>query len=166
MPRATKSREGAPSWWDTDEWRTPDDLFEKIAWQFGPFDLDAAATKENAKAPTFYTKKDNGLEQLWFGNVWINPPYSAPGPWCKVAAHYTYIENKTDHGGSVVMLLPAAVDTEWFHMWVVPFAAWAPLRGRISFLDWNGKPKSGNRAGNVLAVYPGQGLLDVSFLEK
>lgn len=154
MPRAPRTRDDAPAWWTTDEWETPPELFAQIAAVYGPFDLDAAASATNAKAPRFYTKDDDGLRQPWFGNVWINPPYSNPAPWCQKAAEVT-----RDGDVLVVMLLPAAVDTEWFHQWVVPFAAWKPLRGRPAFLDWNREPRSGAKGGNVVAVYPGQGLL-------
>ncbi|GAG07374.1 unnamed protein product, partial [marine sediment metagenome] len=29
-----------------------------------------------------YTIGQNGLVQPWFGSVWLNPPYSAPGEFC------------------------------------------------------------------------------------
>lgn len=147
--------ESRPSWWTSDEWMTPPALFDSIAAIYGPFDLDAAARRENAKAPRFYTKADDGLRSPWFGRVWINPPYSDPKPWCQRAV-------EAAHGGEadlVVMLLPAAVDTIWFHDWVIPYAAWKPLRGRPRFLGWMGTPIGSPKAGNVLAVYPGQGLL-------
>lgn len=54
--------------------------------RFGyPFDLDVAASPENAKAPTFYTIEDDGLTQQWRGLVWCNPPYSDCGAWVRKA---------------------------------------------------------------------------------
>lgn len=35
----------------TDEWPTPQWLVDQLAAEFGPFDLDPAATPGNAKAP-------------------------------------------------------------------------------------------------------------------
>ena len=44
----------------TDDWYTPEDFFKKIEEEYGPFDLDPCASAENAKAPRFYTKDDDG----------------------------------------------------------------------------------------------------------
>lgn len=69
------------------EWATPDGFFQGVAARFGPFDLDAAATAENAKAPTFYSVEDNGLRQPWRGRVWCNPPYLKDERACKEPCH-------------------------------------------------------------------------------
>lgn len=145
-----------PDWWTSDEWRTPQALFDEIAAVYGPFDVDVAARADNAKAPVYYTKEDNGLVSPWFGRVWVNPPYSKPGPWCERAVVECVIRGNCD---LVVMLLPAAIDTQWFHRSVLPYAAWKPLRGRPKFIGWMGTPIGSPKGGNVLAVYPGMGLL-------
>jgi phage N-6-adenine-methyltransferase len=67
----------------TDEWSTPPDFFAKVEEEFGPFDLDPCATAENAKAPKFYTKADDGLFKSWAGRVWMNPPYGNDEAPCK-----------------------------------------------------------------------------------
>ena len=61
----------------TGEWPTPAWLVDQLAAEFGPFDLDPAATASNAKAPAFYTGEDDGLAQPWSGRVFCNPPYGA-----------------------------------------------------------------------------------------
>lgn len=50
----------------SDEWPTPEWLFDKLNQEFH-FDLDPCATPENAKCKKFYTKADNGLKQPWGG---------------------------------------------------------------------------------------------------
>ena len=138
--------------WTTDEWATPWPLFERLSRQYGPFTLDAAASAENAKAPMFYTQEDDGLDLDWFGRVWVNPPYSDPRPWCIKAL----VETLSGRANRVVMLLPAAVDTHWFHNWVQGHAMWYPLRGRPRFLGPDGQPSKGTpKAGNVVAIYEG-----------
>jgi len=45
------------------EWSTPQWLVDQLAAEFGPFDLDPAATAENAKAPAYITVDGDGLAQ-------------------------------------------------------------------------------------------------------
>ena len=65
-----------------DEHYTPLWVFEALAVEF---DLDVAAamdiTKSNVPAKHWFNEETNGLEQEWFGNVWMNPPYSKMTPW-------------------------------------------------------------------------------------
>lgn len=51
---------------NTPEWATPQDLFDRLDALYH-FDLDAAATPENAKCARFFTKEDDGLLQMWGG---------------------------------------------------------------------------------------------------
>lgn len=115
------------------EWSTPAWLVRQLAGEFGPFDLDPAATAENAKAPVFYTAGDDGLAQLWKGRVWLNPPYGRTiGLWLAKAR----TEAETGNAERVVCLVPARVDTAW---WRAATAGAALVRfwpGRIAF---NGK---------------------------
>src|SRR5690606_4173877 len=67
------------------------------------FDLDAAANDDNAVAPRWYTREDDGLLQPWFGRVWCNPPYSDIRPWVDKAFH----EHVHSSVLTVAMLLPA-----------------------------------------------------------
>ena len=70
-----------------DDWPTPQWLADQLAAEFGAFDLDPAASPDNAKAPVFFTEADDGLSQPWKGRVWLNPPYGpvelAGGTWRK-----------------------------------------------------------------------------------
>ncbi len=51
---------------NTDEWATPQDLFDALDATFH-FTLDPCATPENAKCAKFYTKEQDGLKQGWGG---------------------------------------------------------------------------------------------------
>lgn len=57
----------------SDEWSTPQDLFDDLDAIFH-FDLDACASRENAKCRRFFTRDDDALAQEWHGVVWMNPP--------------------------------------------------------------------------------------------
>lgn len=94
----------------SDEWTTPQWLVDQYAAEFGPFDLDPAATAGDAKAPVFYTREDDGLSQPWKGKVWVNPPYSAVGHWVAKAA----AEVAAGNAECAVCLVPARVDARWF----------------------------------------------------
>lgn len=59
------------------EWGTPSRFVEASRMLMGSIDLDPASSEEHNKivrATHFFSKEDNGLEQEWFGNVFINPP--------------------------------------------------------------------------------------------
>lgn len=53
---------------NTDEWATPQDLFDALDATFH-FTLDPCATPENAKCAKFYTKEQDGLKQDWGGTL-------------------------------------------------------------------------------------------------
>ena len=115
----------------TPEWATPQKVFDKLAAEYGPFDLDPCATPENAKCPVFYTCHDNGLMLPWFGRVFMNPPYGRViGQWMRKA----YEESV--RGVFVVCLIPARTDTIWWHEYAMKGKV-EFLRGRIRFEPGN-----------------------------
>jgi phage N-6-adenine-methyltransferase len=145
-----------PAWWSSDEWETPPEFFDLINRQLGPFTLDPCARAETAKCEQYFTQEDDGLAQPWYGVVWVNPPYSAPRRWVEKAL----AEMAAGHANRIVMLLPAAVDTVWFHDLVLPHAEVYFIRGRLRFLGWEGTPIGSPTAGNVLAVFRPKGWCD------
>ena len=143
-PSTSRSR---PKWWTSDHWATPVDVL--LARQFGPFDLDPCATRKTAKAPLFFTRRDDGLRQHWRGKVFVNPPYSDPAPWLKKAIE----ETSSGSAELVAVLLPSDVSTGWFHELVKDRAEIHFWRGRIRFIGWKGTPIDRPRNGNIVAVY-------------
>ena len=112
-------------------WETPPELFKELDDEFH-FTLDACATEDNAKCKQFFTEKDDALTLEWpSGVIWCNPPYGRGiGLWLWRGAKAT-----TEHGATVVFLLPSRTDTLWFHTWhgagrvEVRF-----IKGRIKFV--------------------------------
>lgn len=94
------------------EWSTPADFFAAVSRRFGPFDLDVAATAENAKAPRFFTRAENGLAQPWApARCWMNPPYGREiRRWLEKAR-----AEALDGEVTAVCLVPARTDPAWFH---------------------------------------------------
>jgi len=138
----------------TDEWETPDDLFQGLHAVF-KFTRDVCATAENAKRPKYWTKADDALSKKWRGVCWCNPPYgepenacpdmNAPLDQCKKCCQKRGHHNPkyrpgigdwvkkaataTAGGATVVMLLPARTDTRWFHQWIWCEALGGPYKG-------------------------------------
>ena len=112
----------------TDEWATPQELFDRLNDEFH-FTVDVCASKENAKVSRFFTKEQDGLKQDWTGEtVWCNPPY---GRAVKAWIHKAY-----EHfigGGTSVLLIPARTDTKWFHDYVYGKAEIRFIKGRLKY---------------------------------
>lgn len=114
---------------NTDLWATPQAFFNKYN-DIYHFTLDVCATPENAKCERYFTKEEDGLKQEWTGVCWMNPPYGREiSKWVKKAYESSL------KGATVVCLLPARVDTSWFHDYIFPYASVEFIRGRLKFGD-------------------------------
>ena len=126
-----------------DNWSTPDRLFEQIHDEF-QFNLDVCASVWNHKCVNYYTEMDNSLTLDWPGVFWMNPPYSQCGAWIEKAF------SEVEKGSTGVCLIPARVETNWFHDYCLPHEI-RFVKGRIHFEDEDGK--SGRpRFGCVLVI--------------
>ena len=115
----------------SDLWPTDQRFFDKMNRKYGPFDVDVCATPENAKCARFFTAAMDGLQQRWQGRCWMNPPYGKTiGRWIRKAWE------ASTAGATVVCLLPARVDTQWWQDYVLHYAAVVDfIRGRLRFGD-------------------------------
>lgn len=126
----------------TDDWATPQDLFDKLNAEHGPLMIDVCASVKNRKAPYWFGEgsilAEDGLATHWdvwdfdkhYTKCWMNPPYGREiGKWIRKA----YEESLK--GCLVVALLPARVDTRWFHDFILdkPSVGITFLRGRLKF---------------------------------
>lgn len=114
----------------SNEWQTPKWLFDKLNNKFN-FQLDAAATVDNALCANYFTLNDNALSKDWhiYKTIYCNPPYGRMiGKFVKKA----YEESQKEC--TVVMLIPARVDTSWWHDYCskgnVLF-----IKGRLKFIN-------------------------------
>jgi hypothetical protein len=121
-PEALHSSESA-------EWYSPDEVVALGRQTMGAIDLDPASCTEANEwigARRIYTIADNGLERIWAGRVWLNPPYgrgegheSNQGIWTrKLIAEY-----RAGHVTQAVLLVNAVPDRVWFHdLWAYPIS--------------------------------------------
>ena len=113
-----------------DDWETPVELFSELNSRF-EFDLDAAASDDNALCLRYFTKKDDALGQVWKGNVFCNPPYSLSREFIHAAWSQAVLYELSE----VVCLLVAArtSNKEW-HKYVFPHASELIfINGRVRF---------------------------------
>jgi phage N-6-adenine-methyltransferase len=108
------------------DWETPPEIFGPLNEEFH-FDLDVCALPETAKCARYYTPDDDALRCCWTGTCWMNPPYGRQiGKWVKKAWE------SSQHGSTVVCLLPARTDTAWWHDYCMKGEI-RFIRGRIYF---------------------------------
>ena len=102
----------------TDEWETPQDLFNKLKKEF-PFTLDAAATHTNTKCDKWLSLLDNdALTTNWKSTsnyVWLNPPYSKGN--IELFMRKAYLES-ISKGCTVVCLVRMDPSTKWWQNFV------------------------------------------------
>ena len=109
------------------EWGTPPELVKALAGLFGAFDLDPCARAEwAAKAPRWYSEK--GLERLWSGNVFCNPP------WSKTKPIDAWVAKALTSDWPVTMLVPARTDTKWFRKLMEKATVIAFIHGRLKYV--------------------------------
>lgn len=121
---------------DSKEHGTPDWIIKKLLQHSSrtAFDLDPAATPENAKAPVYYTQDQDGLSLPWNIRapektlVFCNPPYGRDvGKWVRKA----YEESFQDVISC--LLLKVSSDTEWWHNYVMKADSIQFIRGRVKY---------------------------------
>lgn len=111
----------------TDEWPTPQELFDALDAEFG-FTLDCCATDANAKVARYFDRASDGLVRPWHGVVWMNPPYGR-----QISAWVEKAYRSSMAGATVVCLIPARTDTAYWHDFAMRAAELRFIRGRLSF---------------------------------
>jgi len=109
-------------------WATPQEWFSYLDLEF-KFTLDPCCLPDTAKCKKYFTPVEDGLSQSWAGErVFMNPPYGRDiSKWMEKA----YVECR-DHHALVVCLVPARVDSQWWHRFAVMGEIRFPI-GRLKF---------------------------------
>lgn len=112
------------------EWYTPPEIRAAVVMALGGLvDLDPCADPDRTfPSSVHFTEEDNGLVRPWLGRVYMNPPYGRTiGMWT------TKLRDELRDGWTTeaIALLPARVDTTWWHELAPPWVCF--LRGRLRF---------------------------------
>jgi len=100
----------------TDEWLTPPEVVDRVVELLGEIDLDPCAETDvnpNVPAKAHVTKKNDGLNQMWWGRVFMNPPY---GRRIIEWVDHLLAEFRSDPTMEAIALLPAKTDTIYFKL--------------------------------------------------
>ena len=120
------------------EWYTPRNIIETARAVMGSIDVDPASSdcaNEVVDAETYYTAETDGLTKEWFGNVWMNPPYST-----ELIDKFVdkLVEQKGNYKQAIV-LVNNATETEWFEKIVNIASVVCFPRHRVKFYKPDGK---------------------------
>lgn len=142
----------------TDLWSTPIDLYRQLDYEFN-FSLDPCCTTFNCKCDKgyYHDKGIDGLSMDWHKdlknttnfNVFMNPPYGKSiFGWIEKA----YLESQK--GCTVVALLPARVDTDWFHRFIYKRFEIKFIRGRLKY----GNSKHNAPFPSMIVIFKNEGI--------
>jgi len=122
------------------EWYTPPEYIEAARSVLYGIDTDPASSAEANKivsADVFYTIDNSGLDNDWYGKVWMNPPYSQPAitKFCKKLIEQIDLKNVVE----AITLTNNATETKWFNLLSSRCSAICFPTGRIRFLSPDGE---------------------------
>jgi len=136
---------------ERDSAQTPDNVFQFANLEFGPFDIDLAADKHNAKCPRFFTKEMNALDQSWSDQKayegWCNPPYSDITPWIFKAY------DEAAKGFNTTMLIPTFNGEKWGETVYDLATEVCLIFPRVNFIRPDGSIMTGNPRGSMLVWF-------------
>jgi hypothetical protein len=126
---------------EKDDWITPPELVEDIDQALYErreasmgIDLDPCPHEHVGYGNINYWLEDgdDGLEKDWFGDVFVNPPFSYKAEWLEKA-----VDEVVGYPGAqcVVMITPDGTDTKsWWHKYIAEHAKYVCfLKGRLSY---------------------------------
>lgn len=126
----------------TSEWYTPRYIFDALGCAF---DLDPAHPGFDVIdwIPVDHLLSSGGLEEEWFGFVWLNPPFGGRNglvPW---------IDKFFEHGNGI-MLVPDRTSAPWWQSAAARADAILFVDGKIKFISQDGEPGRSPAQGTCL----------------
>jgi ParB family chromosome partitioning protein len=139
------------------EWYTPWIYVEAARDVMGTIDTDPASSEtanEIIKANQYFTIEDDGRQQTWVGNIWMNPPYSQPlvTEFCALL-----VEKLKNHEiKQACVLVNNATETNFYQNMMGECQAVCFIKGRVKFIDQNGESTGAPLQGQTI-LYFGEG---------
>lgn len=136
------------------EWYTPSIYIEAARHVMGSIDVDPASSdraNEIVKATTYYTIDDDGRQQVWNGNVWMNPPYAQP-----LIAEFCELLLKKYRGSEIrqaCVLVNNATETVFYQNMLKLCGAVCFIKGRVKFVDEEGSESGAPLQGQTILYF-------------
>ncbi|MEO5363850.1 MAG: ParB N-terminal domain-containing protein [Magnetococcus sp. DMHC-8] len=136
------------------EWFTPSKWIELARQAMGSIDVDPASNataQQTVQAARWYDQEQDGLQQEWSGNVWLNPPYARgliDGFVDKLLEQF-----QSGTARQAIALVDNRTDTRWFHALCSVASAVAFTKGRVNF--YNETVEASSPANGSVFVYLG-----------
>lgn len=132
----------------TEEWLTPPFVLDALGgWE--SFDLDPCtpAVQPWPTARARFTAADNGLNRLWHGRVWLNPPYRSH-------IIVKWLARMAEHDQGVALIFARTETSAFFRFVWDASTAVLFLKGRLNFHKLDGTRARANAgAPSVLCAY-------------
>lgn len=129
----------------TDEWYTPPHVFEALGTEFH-VDVASPGHEVTPWIPAGYFFTSRSLERLWYGFVWMNPPFGKRNglePW---------LEKFFAHGNGIA-LVPDRTSAPWWQRFAPRSDMALFVASKIKFIGADGQPgKSPAQGTTLLAV--------------
>lgn len=139
------------------EYYTPPEIIEAARTCMGSIDLDPFSSVEankRVKAKNIFTVEDDGWEQDWYGNMWINHPFSRENNqklYKKVLDEFV-IKKNVDQ---ICLITYASTSEAWFYPFMVSPQCF--IHGRTNYYLPDGTQKKGVSKGSVV-TYIGENV--------
>lgn len=136
------------------EWYTPSIYIEAARHVMGSIDVDPASSgkaNEIVKATAYYTIDDDGRQQVWAGNVWMNPPYAQP----LIAEFCELLLSKYRDGEirQACVLVNNATETVFYQNMLKLCGAVCFIKGRVKFVDEEGGESGAPLQGQTILYF-------------
>jgi ParB family chromosome partitioning protein len=134
------------------EYYTPTSIIEMARLCMGSIDLDpasSAAANERVRATRYFSVEDNGLEQEWHGNIWLNHPFSRQNN--KLWVSKLVAEYQSNHVLQACCITFAATSERWFRPLLERPQCF--ISGRTNYYLPDGSIKKGVTKGSVVTYF-------------
>ena len=131
----------------SDEWETPDELYEHLCYKYNIFpEWDVACNDNNYKCNAGLL---DALNQEWTGDSWCNPPHSKTEEFVRRA-----VTQWKKHNINILMIIPAnSMCTNYAEDCIQPHAEYHPINRKFCKFLMNGKEKDSSRNGYFVVIW-------------